>query len=76
MNKAVVYVSGTNGLQMTLMLARIKQNIEVITQPLTFIAIANGISYYGVHPIFVNIDKGSLSLSCNALETPKTKTMK
>jgi len=66
--RAVVCVNGTNGLHMALTLAGVKQNDEVITQPLTFIATANGISYCGAHPVFVDIDKDTLGLSPKALE--------
>ena len=66
--KAVVCVNGTNALQMALLLAGVKQNDEVITQPLTFIATANAISYCGAHPVFVDIDKDTLGLSPKALE--------
>lgn len=66
--KAVVCVNGTNALHLALMLAGVKQNDEVITQPLTFIATANAISYCGAHPVFVDIDKDTLGLSPNALE--------
>lgn len=66
--KAVVCVNGTNGLHMALMLAGVKQNDEVITQPLTFIATANAISYCCAHPVFVDIDKDTLGLSPNALK--------
>lgn len=66
--KAVVCVNGTNALQMALLLAGVKQNDEVITQPLTFIATANAISYCGAHPVFVDIDNDTLGLSPKALE--------
>lgn len=67
--KAVVCVNGTNGLHMALMLAGVKQGEEVITQPLTFIATANAISYCGAHPVFVDIDKDTLGLSPHALDS-------
>ncbi len=66
--KAVVCVNGTNGLHIALMLAGVKQDEEIITQPLTFIATANAISYCGAHPVFVDIDKDTLGLSPDALD--------
>lgn len=66
--KAVVCVNGTNALHLALLLAGVKQNDEVITQPLTFIATANAISYCGAHPVFVDVDKDTLGLSPKALE--------
>ena len=41
---------------------------EVITQPLTFIAIANAISYCGAKPVFVDVDLDTLGMSPKALE--------
>lgn len=66
--KAVVCVNGTNALHMALLLAGVKQNDEVIMQPLTFIATANAISYCGAHPVYVDIDKDTLGLSANTLK--------
>jgi perosamine synthetase len=67
--KAVVCVNGTNALHLALLLAGVKQNDEVITQPLTFIATANAISYCSAHPVFVDVDKDTLGLSPEALKT-------
>lgn len=62
-SKAVVCVSGTNALHMALMLAGVERGDEVITQPLTFIATANAISYCGAHPVFVDVDRDTMGLS-------------
>ena len=67
--KAVVCVNGTNALHMALLLAGVERDDEVITQPLTFIATANAISYCGALPIFIDVDKDTLGLSPNALES-------
>ena len=61
--KAVVCVNGTNALHLALMLAGVEQNDEVITQPLTFIATANAISYCGAHTVFLDVDKDTMGLS-------------
>jgi aminotransferase in exopolysaccharide biosynthesis len=61
--KAVVCVNGTNALYLALKLLDVEQNDEVITQPLTFIATANAISYCGAHPVFVDVDKDTMGLS-------------
>lgn len=61
--RAVVCVSGTNGLHMALMLVGVEREDEVITQPLTFIATANAISYCGAHPVFVDVDRATMGLS-------------
>ena len=61
--KAVVCVNGTNALHMALMLSGVEAENEVITQPLTFIATANAISYCGAHPVFIDVDKDTMGLS-------------
>lgn len=67
--KAVVCVNGTNALYLALLLSGVQQNDEVITQPLTFIATANAISYCGAHPVFVDVEKETLGMSPDALKT-------
>jgi len=61
--KAVVCVNGTNALYLALLLAGVESGNEVITQPLTFIATANAISYCGAQSIFIDVDKDTLGLS-------------
>lgn len=66
--RAVVCVSGTNALHMSLMLVGVERNDEVITQALTFIATCNALSYIGAHPVFVDVDLDTLGLSPKALK--------
>lgn len=61
--RAVVCVNGTNGIHLALILAGVKPNDEVITQPLTFIATANAISYCYAKPVFIDVDKETMGLS-------------
>ncbi len=61
--KAVVCVNGTNALHLALMLVGVQSNDEIITQPLTFIATANAISYCNACPVFVDVDKDTMGLS-------------
>ncbi len=65
---AVAAVNGTAALHIALILAGVKSNYEVITQPLTFIATANAITYTGAKPIFVDIDRETMGLSPSTLE--------
>jgi aminotransferase in exopolysaccharide biosynthesis len=67
-SKAVVCVNGTNALHLALQLSNVKPDDEVITQPLTFIATANAISYCGASPVFVDVDRDTLGLSPRKLE--------
>lgn len=65
---AIVCVNGTNALHLSLLLAGVEQDDEVITQPLTFIATANAISYANAIPVFVDVDKDTMGMSPIALE--------
>jgi aminotransferase in exopolysaccharide biosynthesis len=66
-NKAVVCVNGTNAIHLALKLVGVEQGTEVITQPLTFIATANAISYCGAVPVFLEVDMDTMGLSPKAL---------
>lgn len=66
--RAIVCVNGTNALHLALLFAGVKQGDEVITQPLTFIATANAISYCNADPIFIDVDKETLGLSPQKLK--------
>lgn len=59
---AVAVSSGTAALQVALRLASVAPGDEVITQPLTFIATANAISYCDAQPIFVDVERRTLGL--------------
>lgn len=66
--KAVVCVSGTNALHMSLMLVGVKQNDEVLTQALTFIATCNALSYVNAYPVFIDVDRSTMGLSPDAVK--------
>lgn len=61
--RAVVCVSGTNALHMSLILVGVERDDEVLTQALTFIATCNALSYIGAHPVFLDVDLDTLGLS-------------
>lgn len=65
---AIATVNGTAALHMALLIAGVKRNELVITQPLSFIATCNAISYLGAEPVFVDIDKDTLGLSSSKLK--------
>lgn len=62
-NYAIATVNGTSSLHLALLLAGVEKEDEVLTQPLTFIATANAISYANAIPHFVDVDKDTLGLS-------------
>ena len=65
---AIATSNGTSALHISLLLADVDQNSEVITQPLTFVATCNAISYCGAQPIFLDVDKDTMGLSPSALK--------
>lgn len=65
---AIATVNGTAALHISLILADVKKEYEVITQPLTFIATCNAISYIGAKPIFVDVDLDTMGLSPDSLK--------
>ena len=65
---AVATVNGTAAIHLALKLAGVLPGDLVITQPLTFVATCNAISYCGAAPIFIDVDRSTLSLSPAALE--------
>lgn len=67
--RAVACVNGTNALFLALKLCGVNAGDKVVTQPLTFIATANAIAYCGAEPIFVDVDKDTMGLSPEHLET-------
>ncbi len=65
---AIATVNGTSALHISLILADVKGDDEVITQPLTFIATCNAIDYIGAKPIFVDVDLDTFGLSPKSLK--------
>lgn len=61
-------VNGTSAMQIAFFLSKVEKEDEVITQPLTFVATANAISYANAIPVFVDVDLCNMSLSPNSLE--------
>jgi len=66
---AIATVNGTSALHIALLLSGMKPNTEVITQPLTFVATCNAISYCGAYPTFVDVDADTLGMSPESLES-------
>ena len=65
---AVAVSNGTSALFIALKIVGVKEGDEVITQPLTFVATANAISYCNAKPIFVDVDLDTLGLSPKSLK--------
>ena len=65
---AIATVNGTSALHISLILADVTAGDEVITQPITFVATCNAISYIGAKPIFIDVDLDTMGLSPKTLE--------
>ena len=59
---ATAVVNGTSALHISLKLADVEQNDEVLVPAMTFIATANAVSYNGAIPHFVDIEEKTLGL--------------
>ena len=66
---AIATSNGTSAIHVSLILADVDKDSEVITQPLTFVATCNAISYCNAKPIFIDVDKDTMGLSPSALKT-------
>ncbi|MBC5766933.1 LegC family aminotransferase [Ramlibacter albus] len=64
---AIAAVNGTAALHIALVLAGVRPDDEVMTQPLTFVATCNALSYCHAHPVFVDVDKDTLGMSPTAV---------
>ena len=64
---AVATVNGTAALHVALHLAGVTADSEVLTQALTFVATCNAVRYAQAWPVFVDVDRDTLSLSPVAL---------
>ncbi|SAI74827.1 sugar aminotransferase [Bordetella ansorpii] len=67
--RAVATMNGTAALHIALKLAGVEPGDFVITQPLTFVATCNAISYCGAKPIFIDVDRDTMGLSPQAVQT-------
>lgn len=63
----IAAVNGTSALHLALRLSGIRENTEVITQALTFVATPNAISYCGAYPVFIDVDRQTMGISPFAL---------
>lgn len=66
---AVAVVNGTAALQIALQLAGVDRDDEVITQAVSFVATANAITHAGAEPIFIDVDKETMGMSPESLES-------
>ena len=68
LNYAVATSNGTSALHLSLVLAGVSPDSEVLTQSFTFVATCNAVSYCGAHPAFIDVEKDTLTISPNKLQ--------
>ena len=66
---AIATTNGTSALHISLILAGVGRDHEVITQPINFVASSNAIAYCNAKPVFIDVDTDTMGLSPNALDT-------
>lgn len=66
---SVAVSSGTAGLHLAVMALNLPKDSEVITSPISFVASSNAILYSGHKPRFVDIERESLNLDINLVES-------
>ena len=66
---AIATVNGTAALHVSLKLLGVEKNTEVITQSLTFVGTCNAIRYCEATPVFVDVEKSTLGLSPQSLQS-------
>lgn len=66
---AIATVNGTSALHISLLAVGVCKDDEVITQPLTFVATCNAISYLDAQPVFVDVDRDTMGMSPKSLES-------
>jgi perosamine synthetase len=66
---AIATSSGTSALHVSLKLAGVDKESEVLTQSLTFVATCNAISYCNAKPIFIDVDRNTMGFSPTAMRS-------
>ncbi len=65
--RAVAVVNGTSALHIALIVAGVRPGDLLLTQAFTFVATSNAIRYTRAEPVFLDIDRDTLSLSPDSL---------
>ncbi|MFH1255823.1 MAG: DegT/DnrJ/EryC1/StrS family aminotransferase [Candidatus Diapherotrites archaeon] len=73
---AIAVNSCTAAMHLSLIAAGVGNGDEVITSPITFAATANTIVHVGAKPIFVDVNKDSMNIDEDAIESAITKKTK
>jgi dTDP-4-amino-4,6-dideoxygalactose transaminase len=77
-NYAVAVFNGTVALELCIRTLELKKDDEVIVTPRTFIASASCCAWYGIKPVFVDVDINSQNITLESIKeaiTEKTKAV-
>lgn len=75
---AVAVSSGTAALHLASLVLGLKEDDEIITTPISFVATANAALYCGARPVFVDVEKDTINIDPSKIEkaiTAKTKAI-
>jgi dTDP-4-amino-4,6-dideoxygalactose transaminase len=73
---AVAVFNGTVALELCIKTLGLKKDDEVIVTPRTFIASASCCAWYGIKPIFVDVDENSQNITLETIKTSITSKTK
>lgn len=66
---AIATTNGTCALHVSLILAGVERDTDVLSQALTFVATTNAISYIGANPVFIDSADDNLGMCPKSLES-------
>tara|TARA_Y100000741_G_C18263097_1_gene561338 strand:+ start:5775 stop:8882 length:3108 start_codon:yes stop_codon:yes gene_type:complete len=75
-NYAIAVFNGTVALELCIKTLGLSTGDEVIVTPRTFIASASCCAWYGLKPVFVDVDSNSQNITLNTIKTAITKNTK
>jgi dTDP-4-amino-4,6-dideoxygalactose transaminase len=76
--RVLLTTSCTHALEMTALLAEVRQGDEVIVPSFSFVSSASAFMLFGATPVFVDVERDSLNIDPTAIEkaiTPRTKAI-
>lgn len=75
-NYAVAVFNGTVALELCIKTLGLKEGDEVIVTPRTFLASASCCAWYGIKPVFVDVDENSQNITLDTIKTAITNKTK
>lgn len=75
-NYAIAVFNGTVALELCVKTLGLKEEDEVIVTPRTFIASASCCAYYGIKPVFVDVDINSQNITLETIKSAVTEKTK